>query len=311
MVTYIAVLFGIFIFSIYYIVLYNEGIFMDLIKRRLASISGNQKEIVLDEEFNKTLSERFIIPIFKSIVTFFSSYIPDVGGTNKNKTENMRRKLRQAGMLISPNEYTAIKIIVIVGATVLFFILGLILNLNNFNVLLMPLFGAYASFAILRFNLSSRITKRKELMERQLPDVLDMVSLNVEAGLGFEQAILHVIEHFEGPLIDELTITYREMSMGRPRREALMLLGERCDIDDLKTFTGAVVQAGKMGISLKNVLRTQAASIRQGRRNRIEEKAMKISVKMLIPMVMFIFPVIFIVLMGPAVIDIIEVLGGM
>lgn len=148
-------------------------------------------------------------------------------------------------------------------------------------------------------------------MERQIPDVLDMISVNVEAGLGFEQAILHVINNFEGPLIDEFTITYREMTMGRSRKEALQQLGIRCNIEDMKTFTGAVIQAGKLGISLKNVLRTQAAAIRQSRREKIREKAMKISIKMLLPMVMFIFPVIFIMLMGPAMIKIMDMFGGM
>jgi tight adherence protein C len=143
-------------------------------------------------------------------------------------------------------------------------------------------------------------------MEQQLPDVLDLLSINVEAGLGFEQALLQVIGHFEGPIIDELTITYREMTMGRPRREALVLLGERCGLNEVKTFVGAMVQAEQLGISIKNVLRTQAASMRDNRRSKVQEKAMKISVKIMLPMVGLIFPVLFIVLMGPAVVKIME-----
>lgn len=184
------------------------------------------------------------------------------------------------------------------------------MNIDLFMKMMMPIMGAYGSFVALRFHLAKSITKRREIMERQLPDILDMLSVNVEAGLGFEQAMLHVINNFEGPMIDEFTITYREMSMGRDRAVALQLLGERCGIEDMKNFTGAVIQAWKLGISLKNILRTQATAIRQSRRNKVEEKAMKISVKILIPMVMFIFPVIFIMLLGPALINIMETLGG-
>jgi tight adherence protein C len=140
--------------------------------------------------------------------------------------------------------------------------------------------------------------------------VLDLLSLNVEAGLGFEQALLHVIEHFDGFLIDELMITHREITMGRTRREALTLFAERCGLNEVKSFVGAVIQAGQMGIPLKNVLRTQAAAMRTSRKNKIEEKAMKISVKILLPMVLFIFPVLFIVLLGPAVVKIINQFKG-
>jgi len=212
---------------------------------------------------------------------------------------------------ILPDEYNVMRIIIITVCAILFFIVGILINVSIPIKISLPLIGSYMAFSVMRFNLARRITKRREHMERQIPDVLDMISVNVEAGLGFEQAILHVINNFEGPLIDEFTITYREMTMGRSRREALQQLGNRCNIEDMKTFTGAVIQAGKLGISLKNVLRTQAAAIRQSRREKIREKAMKISIKMLLPMVMFIFPVIFIMLMGPAMIKIMDMFGGM
>jgi tight adherence protein C len=132
-----------------------------------------------------------------------------------------------------------------------------------------------------------------------------MLSVSVEAGLGLEQSMLYDVNNFEGPLIDEISVSNREMAMGRSRRDALLNLGDRCEIDEVKTFVRAIVQAGELGISIKNVLRSQAAFIRQSRKNKIEEKAMQISVKILIPMVLFIFPVIFIVLLGPAVVNII------
>lgn len=305
MALYISLVFTILIFSLVYMLFYNDGIESDKIKSRLAVLESIDKNVVVDEELNKSLSERFINPLTESLVKSLGKFVPQ-SGINNEKAENQRKLLRQAGMTIMPTEYAAIKLIVIIGTAVLFFLLGIMLNLETKFKIFMPLFGAYAAFAILRFSLFGKIRKRKEQMESQLPDVLDMLSVNVEAGLGFEQAMLHIIEHFQGPLIDEFTIAYREMTMGRSRRDALMMLGERCDIEDLKSFTGSVVQANKLGISLKNVLHTQAASIRDNRRAKIEEKAHKMSIKILLPMVIFIFPVIFIMLMGPAVVSIME-----
>lgn len=309
METYISILSGIFIFCVIIIVFKEYGQLQDRINRRIMSISGSSKETAVDEDMAKPLNERLLKPFIQYIIKFFGKIIPSQEETKRS--EQLRKMLRQAGITILPSEYNAIRIIVIIIVSVVFYILGILLNLSDMIKVLMPIFGAYIAFALMRFDLTAKITKRRESMERQLPDVLDMISVNVEAGLGFEQAILHVINNFEGPLIDEFTITYREMSMGRSRREALQLLGTRSNIDDIKSFTGAVIQAGKLGISLKNVLRTQANAIRQSRRSKVEEKAMKISVKMLIPMVMFILPVIFIVLMGPAVINIMEAFGGM
>ena len=310
MALYISLVFAVLIFSLVYILFYIDGIESDKIKGRLAALESMDTKVVVDEELNKSLAERFINPLTESLVKSLGKIVPQTG-TNSEKAEAQRKLLRQAGMTIMPSEYAAIKLIVIAGTAVLFFLIGFMLDLDIKTKILMPLFGAYAAFAILRFSLFGKIRKRKEQMESQMPDVLDMLSVNVEAGLGFEQAMLHIIEHFKGPLIDEFNIAYREMTMGRSRREALMAFGERCDIDDLKSFAGSVVQANKLGISLKNVLHTQAASIRENRRQKIEEKAHKMAIKILLPMVIFIFPVIFIMLMGPAVVRIMAMFGGM
>lgn len=306
----ITLLFSVFIYLTIIIIFNGYGIEEDRIKNRISALENIGKIQSVDDELNQSLTERFVSPFIEKLVKRIAKLLPNKEYDSK-RAEASRRLLRRAGLTMMPSEYSAIRLIAIVGTAVLFFLMGVILNVDNFCVVLMPVLGAYIAFAVMRFSLMSRITKRKEKMSRQLPDVLDMLSVNVEAGLGFEQAMLHVIEHFQGPLVDELNITYREMSMGRSRRDALTLLGERCDIDDLKSFTGSVIQANKLGISLKNVLHTQAESIRESHRSKIEEKAQKMSVKILIPMVMFIFPVIFIVLMGPAVVSIMEMFGAM
>ena len=145
-------------------------------------------------------------------------------------------------------------------------------------------------------------------MQSQLPEVLDMISVSVEAGLGLEQAMIEVVKNFDGPLIDEIAITNREMAMGRTRADALLLLGERCGIEEMQNFTRAIVQATQMGIAVKNVLRSQSEYMRQTRKNKVEEKAMQVSVKILLPMAGFILPVIFIVLLGPAAVKIMDTL---
>lgn len=309
MITFISILFGFTVFCVIYAAFYTYGTNKDTLNRRLVSITGKNIEDVVDDEMKKPISERFFRPMIKSVNKVFSKYF--YSSNDSKKSEQLRKMLRQSGATMLSSEYNSIRLIVMAVFAAISLLITYLLKQRGIIIVLAPLMGIYTAFAIMRFKLTSNITKRRVKMEKQLPDILDMISVNVEAGLGFEQAILHVINHFEGPLVDEFNITYREMTMGRTRRLALMLLGERCDIEDVKSFAGAVIQAGEMGISLKNVLQTQAQAIRQSRRNKIEERAMKISVKMLIPMVLFIFPVIFIALMGPAVIRIIEEFGGM
>jgi len=165
---------------------------------------------------------------------------------------------------------------------------------------------ALASGVSLPFLLLNRkIAARKLSMQRDLPDVLDLLTVSVEAGLGFDGALSKVAEKMKGALVDEFNRVLQEMRMGIQRREALHAMGLRCAVPDLSLFTSSLVQADQLGVSIGNVLRIQSAGMRDKRRQRAQEKAMKAPVKMMIPMVLFIFPTIFIVLLGPAVIQII------
>lgn len=314
MISYLALSGGILTFCSILLTFYEYGERLDNIQRRLDHVvNANQKKFVADEELSKPLMERFVKPMLKAL----TERIPknqalgadplDRGG--KTRFEKLKKQVYQAGLNISPYEYQAIRLVVMAGCMLFALAAAMLLSRNVFKALMAALIALYASYVGSRFHLASKAGNRKKEMEKQLPEVLDLLSISVEAGLGFEQAILQVINHFEGPLIDELTITYREMSMGRTRKDALLLFSERCDLDEIKSFVGSIVQAGQLGISIKNVLRAQSAAMRQSRRNKVEEKAQKISVKILIPMVLFIFPVIFIILMGPALIKIIEQLG--
>lgn len=156
--------------------------------------------------------------------------------------------------------------------------------------------------------LSRKITARRASIKRDLPDVLDLLTVSVEAGLGFDGALAKLSEKMKGALVEEFGRTQQEMRIGVPRRDALRALGQRCMVDDLLLFTAAVIQADQLGVSIGNVLRVQSAAMRDKRRQRAQEKAMKAPVKMLLPLVMFIFPAVFVVVLGPAAIRIMTTL---
>ena len=154
--------------------------------------------------------------------------------------------------------------------------------------------------------LRSRVSGHQNGIKKQLPDAMDLLCVCIEAGLGFDAALLKVSQKLRGPFIDELMIVYREIQMGRTRREALQNLCDATNLDELKTFASALVQAEQLGIPINNVMRSQSEQLRVERSQAAKEKGMKASIKMLIPMLLFIFPVVFIILMGPTVLNIIE-----
>jgi tight adherence protein C len=144
-------------------------------------------------------------------------------------------------------------------------------------------------------------------MRAQLPDALDLLAVSVEAGLGFDAAVAKLTEEMDGPLIEEFELTLNAMRIGESRQEALKKLSERADTAEVSAFVRAVVQADQFGISMGRILRVQAADSRLRRQAAAEEKAMKLPVKMLFPTAAFIFPAMFIVILGPAFLNISKV----
>lgn len=155
--------------------------------------------------------------------------------------------------------------------------------------------------------LRNRAQKRREEIRLELPNALDQMLISVQAGLGFETAMGRAGENGRGPLADELIRTLQDIQVGRSRKEAYLALSERVDVPDVRTFIRAVVQADIYGIAIAGVLKTQAKDMRVKRRQRAEEHAMKMPVKMLFPLIFFILPTLFIVLLGPAVLQIMAV----
>jgi tight adherence protein C len=173
-------------------------------------------------------------------------------------------------------------------------------------VLVMPVLGA-VGFIAPDWILTMKMRARREAIRGDLPDALDLLAVSVEAGLGFDGAVTKLTEHMEGPLTDEFSLMLSEIRVGESRQVALKKMADRVDAMELSNFVRAVIQADQLGISLARILRVQAADTRSRRQAAAEEKAMKAPIKMLIPTVVFIFPAMFIVVLGPAMLHIIEV----
>ena len=167
---------------------------------------------------------------------------------------------------------------------------------------LLPVCGAYLP----KSWLDRQVAARVDSIRRDLPDTLDLLAISVEAGMGFEGALGVVCENFSSPLADEIARTLREMELGLPRREALQNLKKRAEVPELSNFVLTLTQADALGMPIGRVLKTAADDMRNRRRQWAREKAAKLPVKILFPMVLFIFPPLFVVLLGPAAADIME-----
>ncbi|MFF1382468.1 type II secretion system F family protein [Arthrobacter sp. NPDC058288] len=189
------------------------------------------------------------------------------------------------GILLVMADPSGIKVLLMVGITVLLYFVPDILIRN------------YAQ-------------KRREKIKLELPDALDQMLISVQAGLGFETAMARAGQNGKGPLAEELIRTLQDIQVGRSRKEAYLAMAERVDVPDLRSFVRAVVQADTYGIAIANVLNSQAKDMRVKRRQRAEEHAMKMPVKMLFPLIFFILPTLFVVVLGPTVMSIMEVFAS-
>jgi tight adherence protein C len=162
-------------------------------------------------------------------------------------------------------------------------------------------FGYFAPDLLLRSNAQ----KRRDAIRQELPNALDQMLISVQAGLGFEAAMARAAQNGTGPLAEEFIRTLQDIQVGRSRKEAYLSMSERVDVPDLRSFIRSIVQADAYGIAIAKVLKSQAQEMRMKRRQRAEEHAMKIPVKILFPLIFFIFPTLFIILLGPAVMNII------
>jgi tight adherence protein C len=215
--------------------------------------------------------------------------------------DKVSRRLMGAGVgrAISPTSFLASKalfsVLGFVGGT---FLGGLTGN-GTLGVLLAILF-AFVGFMLPDIFVSMKARSRRDEIRAELPDALDLLAVSVEAGLGFDAAITKLTEHMDGPLVDEFALALSEMRIGETRQNALQKMVDRVQAPELAAFVRALIQADQLGISLGRILRVQATDTRNKRQAAAEERAMKAPIKMLFPTALFIFPAMFLIILGPA-----------
>ncbi len=219
----------------------------------------------------------------------------------KTSVEGVSARLLAAGLgrTISPDAFLALKSGLAIGGLGLGAIFGGALT-GPGGVLFCAITFAGLGFIGPDFVVSAKARSRKDKIRAELPDALDLMAVSVEAGLGFDGALSKLTEHMEGPLSDEFALTLNEVRIGETRQDALKKLATRTGTPELSSFVRSIIQADQLGISLGRILRVQATDSRLKRQAAAEEKAMKAPIKMLFPTVLFIFPAMFLVILGPA-----------
>jgi tight adherence protein C len=274
------------------------------VRESLRRLEGYQIQDVRDQEMLAPISERVLSPIGEAAGRLAQRFTPD------GYRVDVAHKLVLGG-LASRNSVDQILVWKLLGLMsglvwLPLFLFGLHLSgIVAFVFVIVLWFGA---FMLPDVYLSRAIDTRRHDIAVQLPDILDLLVISVEAGLGFEQALERTTTAVPGPLSDEFRRMLRETRFGSSRADALRAMDERCDVPELRTFILAMLQADTFGVSISRILRSQADEMRVRRRLRAQEQAQKAPVKMLFPMVFCIFPSIFVVILGPAMIQLAQTL---
>jgi len=278
---------------------------------RINELAALGQPISLEEiELSQPFTERVLQPMVKGLADLAQRFTP------QSNLEAAQHKLELAGMAhkIKPAQFFVFRIVGSVVVGVLGFLLATMSG-EGFSTkqLLMIVGGIVFGFYLPQLLLSSKISRRQENVLKSLPDALDLLTICVEAGLGFDAAMSKVAEKWDNELSMAFSRTVQEMQLGKLRREALRNMANSLDVSDVTSFVAAIVQADQLGVSMAKVMRIQSEQMRMKRRQRAEEKARAAPVKIMIPLVFFIFPTILIVLLGPAILQIKNsgVLGGL
>ncbi len=262
-------------------------------------------EAVGNDELRGTFVSRVAAPGARGLLSLLGRLTP------QRNMETTRQDLLQAGhpMGLTVLDFFGLRLLSVVAlGAVGFFVMGRgqpgAMAIRNTAI------AAAVGLMLPRFWLKSRIGKRKHDVARALPDALDML-IGVEAGLAFESAMLRVGDRWDNALTHEFRRAVAEMRVGTSREDALLRMVERTGVPDLATFVAVLIQSTELGVSIAEVLHSQAAQMREKRRQRAEELARQAGIKMTIPLVFFIFPALFVVILGPAAPRIMEFLQGM
>jgi len=280
----------------------------DQVLDRLAEYGG--RTLTLEEiELSQPFSQRIIRPLIQGIAQFIGRFAP------QRNIEEIRRKLEMAGRPYGwgPTEFLGVRGLAGILLAVLTFLLMTVTEQSAIRRFLATAVAGGLGFYLLpTLWLSSKIRNRQTEIVKALPDALDLLTISVEAGLGFDAALSKVSEKWDNELSLAFNRVIQEILMGKLRREALRDMADNMDVPDVTSFVAAIIQADQLGVSIAKVLRIQSEQMRIRRRQRAEEKAHQAPIKMLFPMVFLIFPALFIVLLGPAVLVVIHsgVLGA-
>lgn len=268
---------------------------------RLEELAALGQPITLEQiELSQPFSQRVLVPIVRGLTNLAQRFTP------QRSLEEVQHKIDLAGMShqLKPAQFFGYRI----GAAILLgLLLILISRMTTFPLLqrLALIFGGFGlGFYLPTAWLGSKIKQRQNEVIKALPDALDLLTICVEAGLGFDAAMSKVAEKWNNELSRAFTKTVQEMQLGKLRREALRDMANSLDVSDVTSFAAAIIQADQLGVSMAKVMRIQSEQMRMKRRQRAEEKARQAPVKMMFPLVFFIFPTILIVLLGPAIIKI-------
>jgi tight adherence protein C len=270
----------------------------------LEAMSSGPKELTKD--LDKDFADRVLAPMRKSALRIGRRL------TGADAGERIRHKLDLAG---NPPGWTVDrvvsgKIIGLVAGVAGAFVFSLLIGPGLSLRILMLAGGAVVGYFAPSMYLYQKAHDRSNLMQRELPDAIDLLTISVESGLGFDAALQQVAKNTEGPLADEFSRMLREMQIGSGRSASLRAMGDRTNVPELRGFVSAMVQADAFGIPIAQVLRVQSSEIRVKRRQRAEQKAQQVPVKITIPLIFCILPTLFIAVMGPAAIGIMASFGS-
>jgi tight adherence protein C len=283
----------------------------ELIQERLETISQSNEQIDLESiEMSQPFTQRVIMPIARRLGEFAIRFTP------QNWLGSISRKLELAGSPsnLDPSLYLVLQFICAVGLGGLMIVVTTFLmnDTSTGEKFLYSILGFLLGFFLPQIYLSSLISKRQTSVRRALPDALDLLTICVEAGLGFDAAMVKVAEKWDSPLSHGFARVIQEIQLGKLRREALKDMAENIDIPEMTSFVAVVIQSEMLGVSMAKVLRVQSDQMRVKRRQMAEEEAHKTPIKMLIPMILLIFPSLLLILFTPALLSVMQsgLLGG-
>jgi tight adherence protein C len=270
---------------------------------RIDEYASREEAVNIEEiELSLPVTDRVIVPILRRLSGIVTRLTP------QSMLEDTGHRLELAGSPgnISAAEFWIIRAFTTIGLGVLFFFFLGRFDQGTGRRILFSLIVAVLGFYLPSLYLRSAINRRQEAIIKKFPDALDLMSICVDAGLPFDGAMARVHEKWDDPLADEFGRVIYEVQLGKSRRQALRDMANRMEVNDVSSFVAAILQAEHLGVSIGKVLRIQSEQMRIRRRQRAEEKAHQAPVKMLFPLVFLIFPSMFIVLLGPAVFQVLR-----